>query len=152
MPTPSSEALAHDLLAILPLLARLVAAEVRHEAGDETTMPQFRVLSHLAEGPLTLTTLARRRQVSLQSMGELVQSLVERGWLVRTPDPSDRRQSLLALTEVGRQHFEHVQVQTLARLAPLLEELSEAERNAVQLALPALQRVLVREEELNGGH
>src|SRR6185295_15634394 len=62
------EQAAQELLAILPLLTRLVAAEVRREAGDETTMPQFRVLTHLAEGPLTVSGLARRRRVSLQAM------------------------------------------------------------------------------------
>src|SRR5262249_16042985 len=73
------EQAAQELLTVLPLLTRLVAAEIRREAGDETTMPQFRVLTHLAEGPLTVSGLARRRRVSLQAMGELVQLLVERG-------------------------------------------------------------------------
>jgi hypothetical protein len=57
-----------ELLAVLPLLNRLVAAEVRREAGEETTMPQFRVLAHLSAGPLTLSVLAKKRRVSLQSM------------------------------------------------------------------------------------
>jgi DNA-binding MarR family transcriptional regulator len=48
------------LLAVLPLLNRLVAADVRREAGEETTMPQFRVLAHLAAAPLTLSALAKK--------------------------------------------------------------------------------------------
>ena len=80
-----------ELLAVLPLLNRIVATEVRREAGEDTTMPQFRVLAHLAPGQLTLSALAKRRRVSLQSMSELVQVLVERGWVVRAPDPADRR-------------------------------------------------------------
>src|SRR5262249_5821492 len=55
-----------ELLAVLPLLNRIVAAEVRREAGEETTMPQFRVLAHLAAGPLTLSALAKKRRVSPQ--------------------------------------------------------------------------------------
>src|SRR4051794_20761209 len=89
------------LLAILPILNRMLAAELRQDAGEETTMPQFRVLMYLAEGPQTLSAIARRRRVSLQAAGELIQILVERGWVARTPDPSDRRQSLLSLTEEG---------------------------------------------------
>ena len=65
---------------------------MRAAAGEDTTMPQFRVLAQLSEAPRTLSALAKGRRVSLQSMSVLVQSLVERGWIERLPDPSDRRQ------------------------------------------------------------
>jgi DNA-binding MarR family transcriptional regulator len=136
-----------DLLAVLPLLNRIIASEVRREAGEETTMPQFRVLSHLAAGPLTLSALAKKRRVSLQSMSELAQALVVRGWIAREPDPRDRRQSLLHLTENGRSHYERAQGNTLERLAPMLAQLSGDELAAVQTALPALRRVLTQDEE-----
>lgn len=144
--TEQIEALTQELLAILPLLTRIVAAEVRREAGEATTMPQFRVLAHLADEPLTLSALAKQRRVSLQSMSELVQALVERGWVQRTPDASDRRQHILQLSEHGRSHYQQAQLQTLRRLVPLMSELDAAERDAVQRALPALRRVLMREE------
>ena len=146
MGTDTSLGATQELLAVLPLLNRIVAAEVRREAGEDTTMPQFRVLAHLAAGPLTLSALAKKRRVSPQSMSELVQVLVERGWIARTPDPSDRRQSLLQLTEHGRLHYERADAQTLRRLAPLMAQLSPDELAAVRLALPALRRVLTQEE------
>jgi DNA-binding MarR family transcriptional regulator len=136
-----------ELLAVLPLLNRIVAAEVRREAGEETTMPQFRVLAHLSAGPLTLSALARKRRVSLQSMSELVQTLVERGWVARAPDPRDRRQALLSLTDQGRAHYERAQAQALRRLAPLMAQLTSAELAAVRMALPALRRVLIQEDD-----
>ena len=136
-----------ELLAVLPLLNRIVASEVRREAGEETTMPQFRVLAHLAAEPLTLSALARKRRVSLQSMSEQVQALVVRGWVAREPDPRDRRQSLLQLTSHGRSHYERAQAQTLRRLVPLLARLSDDELAAVRMALPALRRVLIQEED-----
>jgi DNA-binding MarR family transcriptional regulator len=135
-----------ELLTVLPLLNRIVAAEVRREAGEETTMPQFRVLAHLAAEPLTLSVLAKRRRVSLQSMSELVQVLVGRGWVAREPDPRDRRQSSLRLTEEGQRHYERAQALTLQRLSPLLARLRDDELAAVRMALPALRRVLVEEE------
>jgi DNA-binding MarR family transcriptional regulator len=138
---------ADELMAVLPLLNRIVAAEVRREAGEETTMPQFRVLAHLSARSLTLSELARRRRVTLQSMGELVQTLVERGWIARTPDPSDRRQQQLALTDHGRTHYERAQGQVLAQIAPLLARLDATELHAIQVALPALHRVLAGEED-----
>jgi DNA-binding MarR family transcriptional regulator len=152
MDTWTSEDATRELLAVLPLLNRIVASEVRREAGEETTMGQFRVLAHLSEGPLTLSVLAKRRRVSLQSMSGLAQLLVERGWIARTPDPTDRRQHLLALTDHGRAHYERAQEMAIRHLAPLLARLSAAERAAVRTALPALRRVLIQEEssESNG--
>ena len=141
-----------ELLAVLPLLNRIVATEVRREAGEETTMPQFRVLAHLVDSPLTLSALAKRRRVSLQSASELVQALVERGWIARTPDPTDRRQHLLQLTDSGLAHYQRTQEMTIRQLAPLLAQLSADEMAAVRIALPALRRVLMQEEnsESNG--
>jgi DNA-binding MarR family transcriptional regulator len=146
MSTWTAEEATQELLAVLPLLNQVVASEVRREAGEETTMPQFRVLGYLAAGPNTLSGLARRRRVSLQAMGELVQTLVERGWISRAPDPSDRRQSLLQLTEQGRSHYERATARMLQHLTPLLRQLSAEELGAVRLALAALHRVLTGDE------
>ena len=140
----------NQLLALLPLLNRIVVTAVQREAGADTTMPQFRVLALLAAQPQTLSALARQRRVSLQSMGALVQSMVERGWIVRTPDPQDRRQYLLTLSEAGRSHYERAQAQSLRALLPFIAALSAEALRAVQLALPALHRVLTREEEADG--
>ncbi len=82
----------------------------------------------------------------------MVQTLVERGWVTRTPDPRDRRQHLLQLTDHGKQHYEHANDLLLQRLVPLLTELTASEREAVHCAMTALHRVLVHEEseEING--
>lgn len=151
MSDENAKAATQALLAVLPLLNRIVAAEVRNEAGEDTTMPQFRVLSHLAEEPVTLSVLARKRRVSLQSMGELVQVLVERGWVMRTPDQRDRRQALLQLTEHGRAHHERAQAAMMQRLVPLLSQLRDEELSAVLTALPALHRALLQSEEIEHG-
>jgi DNA-binding MarR family transcriptional regulator len=147
MDDDTPERTAQELLSVLPLLNRIVAVEVRREAGEETTIPQFRVLAHLCDGPLTLSELARRRYVTLQSMSELAQILVERGWIARTPDPHDRRQQLIALTKHGRAHYQRALSLMIVRLIPLLAGLNETETQAVRIALPALHRVLAGEGE-----
>lgn len=143
----TAEAAARELLAVLPLINRIVSAAVKREAGEETTMPQFRVLALLAEAPQTTSALARMRRVSLPTMGELVQALVTRGWVTRVPDQRDRRQHTLELTDAGQAHYAQAQLQTMAQLTPLLAALSEQELAAVQIALPALHRALTSDEE-----
>jgi DNA-binding MarR family transcriptional regulator len=48
-----------------------------------------------------LTDLARGANMTPQAMGELVDELEELGYVVRRPDPSDRRAKLITLTEKG---------------------------------------------------
>lgn len=143
--TTSTDDLSHQLLILLAPLNRLVISEARAEVGEEITMAQFRVLTLLAEGSLTVSVLARARRVSLQAMSELVQQLVARGWLEREPDPRDRRQTLLSLTEAGRAHHQHIETRLVRHLSTLLTSLGPDEQDAVRLALPALHRVLTRE-------
>jgi DNA-binding MarR family transcriptional regulator len=142
----TAEETARELLALLPLVNRIMAAELRQEAGEDTTMPQFRVLTYLSEQPLTLSEIARRRRVSLQAAGDLIQTLVERGWIHRVPDPSDRRQILLNLTDEGKQKYQGAYSRMLIHLTPFMEMLSDEETSAVRVALNALQRVFSGQE------
>jgi DNA-binding MarR family transcriptional regulator len=49
-----------------------------------------------------LTDLARRANMSPQAMGELVDELEGMKYVVRRPDPTDRRAKLITLTRKGR--------------------------------------------------
>jgi len=58
--------------------------------------------------------LAREMRVTKQGMGQLIDTLVMRGYLTRTPDAADRRQLMVTLTARGQAAAE---VQTAARAA-----------------------------------
>lgn len=141
--TTSAEQIARALLAVLPLLNRVVAAELR---ADDTTVVQLRVLVLLADEPMTLSALARKRRISLQAASEHVQGLVERGWVVRMPDPNDRRQALLQPTDEGRTQLEQAREQIVQRFIPLVDRLSAEEADAVHAGLTALQGALAQEQ------
>lgn len=49
-----------------------------------------------------LTDLARGANMTPQAMGELVDELESLGYVVRLPDPSDRRAKLITLTKNGQ--------------------------------------------------
>lgn len=60
------------------------------------------VFSQIAPEGSRLTELARRANMSPQAMGELVDELERLGYLVRRPDPTDRRAKLITLTKKGQ--------------------------------------------------
>jgi DNA-binding MarR family transcriptional regulator len=145
MPTEAAAA-ARALLDTLPLLNRTVGSIVQGDAPDSLTMPQFRVLAHLRDGPLTVSELARRRRVTMASMGELAQALVERELIDRRPDPQDRRQQQLFLSDTGRQRYDAAHALAETKIADILAaRLSPEELSAVRAAIPALQSALAGE-------
>src|SRR5579859_7343846 len=52
-------------------------------------------------GGSRLTELAKRAGITKQSMGEMVDSLEQRGYVERIPDPTDARATLIRRTQRG---------------------------------------------------
>lgn len=78
------------------------------EAGYTDLRPaHFVVMQHMRPEGMRVTELAQRAQMTKQSMGALVDYAEERGYVERTPDPSDKRAWLIRLTPRGRE-TEHI--------------------------------------------
>ena len=60
------------------------------------------VFAQIAPKGSRLTELARRANMSPQAMGELVDELEQLDYVVRRPDPADRRAKLITLTKKGQ--------------------------------------------------
>jgi DNA-binding MarR family transcriptional regulator len=75
-----------------------------HEAGYTDLRPAHaNVLQFIDERGSRIQDMASRAQVNWQSMAELVIDLERLGYVIRKPDPSDRRAKLVFLTERGRE-------------------------------------------------
>lgn len=61
----------------------------------------LRVLASRADG-MRPSVLADELRIAPRSATEVVDALEERGWVSRTPDPTDRRATVLTLTDAGR--------------------------------------------------
>ncbi len=97
-----------DELAIGQLLVRLLRvfrddlAEPRAAAGfGDLREPHLQIFGNIRMGGIRLTELADRAQLSLAATSELVNDLVNLGYLNRRPDPADGRAKLIDLTDRG---------------------------------------------------
>ncbi len=61
------------------------------------------VFQHLDDTGTTVSQLAERAQMTKQAMAELVRHLETYGYVVRVPDPTDRRAKLVLPTDRGRE-------------------------------------------------
>ena len=140
---------AEQLLKVFPNLGRLISLLLRVSGEEETTLMQIGVLHQIQEQPITASELAKRRKVSLQSASVLVQGMVEKGLLIREPDPNDRRQFILQITDEGLAKAEAVKAQIVHYMEGFLEGLSTEEMAAAQIFLPALSRLLANNMTTN---
>lgn len=60
------------------------------------------VIAATARGDATMSAIIERLGVSKQAAGQLIDTMVTRGYLDRTVDPEDRRRLRIALSERGR--------------------------------------------------
>lgn len=72
-----------------------------------TTLPRFDVLAALdrAEGGMMMSELSRALLVSNGNVTALVKTLAADGHVALSSSPSDKRASIVTLTEQGRAHF-----------------------------------------------
>jgi DNA-binding MarR family transcriptional regulator len=142
--TPSTGTL--EVWTALLLAHRHLTAALDEElrAGAGITLDDYDVLLQVRRAsPLRLATLAERVLVSRPTASRVAERAVQRGWLTRTPDPTDRRAVHLQLTPEGRRvqaRAARIHLDGLARLVgdPLDGRASPSERAALAGALHAL--------------
>lgn len=74
---------------------------LRTAGFDDQRPADDAAFAHIPPEGIRLTDLARRAGVTKQAMAEVVASLEERGYLERTPDPSDGRAKLIRFSDRG---------------------------------------------------
>ena len=142
MNNQDSVELARQLLPVLPRLSRLMAHHVESISENEATLMQFGALHMLTENKMTMSDLAKKRHVSLQAASVFVQGLVDRGWVVRVPDPNDRRRSILEVTPEGQEQERYVRDQMVAYLASLITEFTPEEQAAAHMFIRSIEHIL----------
>ena len=134
----------HDRAAEMAAELRVVLGKLKrrlreHANKGDLSLSQMAVLSCLdREGPATVTTLARAEGVRPQSMGAIVATLEEAGFVSGRPDPADGRQIMLSLTAAAREWIK-------ASRAAREDWLSQAIRSHLS---PGEQEALARAAEL----
>ncbi len=133
-----------DIASRLRQVVRLVYRRVQTETGEGSpTRSEAAALSWLDErGPMSLRALADLEQVRQQSMSQSVDALQERGWATRSPDPNDRRQVIITLTDAGRVALETGRSVRQAWIVDAIQRLlDDDERAILARSLDLLERI-----------
>ncbi len=131
---------ARQILEIIPLVMRTVAAELR-AAGEMPAPAHFGLLSILSVRPRMLSDLASLQGVSLPTMSNSISAMVQRGWVRREAPGGDRRVVMIDVTPTGRAALERVSRCAEAHLAEVLTPLDVPARRRLQGGLGVLRKV-----------
>ena len=124
------------------LLSRQMHDELK--ARYRLGLAEWRTVAALGEfGPLSLRDVSRRGAIDKAQVSRLLPGLIDRGYVVRDPHPSDRRRASLRLTDAGRKLYEEIRIVGRQRQAWLVEELTGEER---AMLVGCLDRLLARIE------
>ena len=131
-----------DTAARLRLVMFRLARALRHEGSTALSPSQVSALASVDEfGPLRISALATLESVGAPVATRIVASLEELDLLKRTDDPDDKRASLVELSDHGRDVLAALWSERTIGLSSRLERLSPAERNRLELALQALEKL-----------
>jgi len=122
--------------AVLASSRALVAVTARSLAGTRgVTLPQFRMLVVLTDGPSSLRKLASALDVADSTATRMVDRLVVAGLIDRSVEPDDRRTTRLSLTTAGRRTVRTVMARRRRDLTTVLEAVPADRRAGVAAAM-----------------
>ncbi|MEV6766885.1 MarR family transcriptional regulator [Streptomyces sp. NPDC051105] len=140
-----SETFPEELADALVGIQRLIRRRLRRGLS----LPQLRgaevELLRLVESRpgIGISDAARELYLAGNSVSTLVNQLVRDGYLLRETDPADRRAARLLLTEAAEKRLADWQRRRADLVVSHVSRLDEADRAALEAALPALRRLAV---------
>ncbi|TQN31605.1 DNA-binding MarR family transcriptional regulator [Haloactinospora alba] len=132
----------HGLTSELYSVLRGLVLVMRQAAADQRVSSQhLAILGSLESGNRRVTALAEEHGVRTPTMTAHISKLEEMGAVRRDSDAGDARVVVVELSEYGRQLLSEGKSARMADLEARLQQLSAAEREAVEAALPALAKL-----------
>ena len=119
------------------------ARRLRQEAGTGLSPSLTAALATVERsGPLTPSELAAAERVRRPTITRVLTRLEEAGLITRTPDPADRRSTLVAITPAGAALLAEGRTRKDAFLSERLDGLSPADRDTLARAAAILEGLL----------
>ena len=107
------------------------------------SMPQFSLLMHMNhKGACGMSEVSERFEITPAAASQLVDKLVQSGFVQRVEDPHDRRAKLLNLTDKGRDLIQQGIQERYRWVDELAGKLSAEERAQVSDALNIMTRAV----------
>lgn len=133
-----------DLVFTTSRLTRIAAHATSAASGMNVSAALWRTLSVLqVDGDMRLGELAASSRVTQPTMTNLVNTLVESGWVKRTPDATDARASLISIAPAGVDALASWRSAVSATLRPYFADLTDEDREHLQRSVEILDKTVI---------
>lgn len=150
----TAEALEERLLGrfakFIPAYRRWVGARLKERGIGYAWMRALGAL-HCCEGPIMMSDLGEELGVTPRNVTKLVDELEAEDLVRRLPHPSDRRATLIELTQKGREKIAEGYAEYVAVTSELFSVLSEEDRWELSRLMDLLYDGLESKENVNRG-
>jgi DNA-binding MarR family transcriptional regulator len=148
-PNPRDDELMDSILNEFMILPRLYRRLLRSDSNEQVFSPRFWVLKLLAkEGPMHMSTMAKRMQVSKQYITAVLDRLVDEGLAVRSQDPEDRRVINISISAAGEGALAEAKIKARGNIKRVLSLLGEDDRRRLNRSLLELNDIISKLEDL----
>ena len=137
--------------AIGSALFGLATRAVRRAPRDLTITSAATLATLDRTGPRRITDLAAIEGVTQPAMTVLVRVMEKSGLVERRGDPSDKRVTLVSLTEAGASYVRMRRRSGVHAFVRLIDKLTDDEVEALTAALPALQHLAALDSQAREG-
>ncbi len=146
--TPTASEVVMTLIATSHRLQRVFNTRLNRQKGTvKLSGPRLRLLLAVEEeGRLRMGDVAENLGITSRTVTTLVDALEKEGLLARLPDPTDRRATLLELTDTARTQFEQVRRLQMELGEELVAPLDQQQRRLLLDLLSRLNQEVVRDE------
>jgi DNA-binding MarR family transcriptional regulator len=144
-PTRPAPDLVHSVESVdrLRVVMIRIARRIRSRAQGDISPSQLAVLGTIINhGPLTNGQIAEFEHVRASTSSKIVDTLERAGLVERSADPADRRCVQVSVTTAGSTYADDVRAAGRTWLAEQIGGLDSADVEAIEAAIPALERLL----------
>lgn len=145
---PTVESASQRMMEVLPLVFRQLLAAARREMPEmaaEAGESQYRIILLLKLRDFTISDLAECLHVRTPTVSRMIDSLVERGYVVRQPDATDRRKVWVRLTPTGHTLASRMEATFHRVVSRFLHPLDEGDLSTLIAAFNTLESLLERD-------
>jgi DNA-binding MarR family transcriptional regulator len=138
-----TESLAELMRHLLVSTGRDFFAEMEKAGVSMTNAKSLMILIDAGE-PMSVKAISDALGLSLPGVSRSIDTMVQRGDVTREEDPRDRRCKRVAVTPRGRRLYERLMAVRIAGVRRFVEELDQAEQEALAQGLDAVAGRITR--------
>ena len=134
----SARKVAGEVLEVIPLVTRRVAADLRNPERS-MKLAHVGLLGMVARKPRSLGDLSEFHAVSLPTMSKTITTIEKLGWVVRIRSDADRRVVMVEATPAGKAALKEVYNAAIGAISEALDPLTETQRRKLSDGLRVLR-------------